>query len=160
MAFSRITSGFKMRMHPILQTMRAHQGIDYGAPTGTSVRSIGDGTVVFAGSQNGFGNVIFVKHNAKNTTVYAHLSRINVRQGQSVSQGQNIGAVGSTGWATGPHLHFEFRVDGQHCDPLTLAHQNQTTPVTAGAKPAFNRLAAQTRLALSAAVSLQSASAQ
>ncbi len=160
MAFSRITSGFKMRLHPILQTMRAHLGIDYGAPTGTAVRSVGDGVVDFAGKQNGFGNVIFVKHNARNTTVYAHLSRIDVRKGQSISQSQNIGAVGSTGWATGPHLHFEFRVNGQHMDPLTLARQSEAVPVTAAAKPAFDRYAAQTRVALLAASSMQTASAQ
>jgi murein DD-endopeptidase MepM/ murein hydrolase activator NlpD len=160
MAFSRVTSGFKMRLHPILQTMRAHLGIDYGAPTGTPVRSIGDGVVEFAGSQNGFGNVIFIKHNGKNTTVYAHLSRIDVRKGQSVSQSQNIGAVGSTGWATGPHLHFEFRVNGHHIDPLTMARQSETVPVTAAAKPVFDRYAAQARMALMAAGSMQSASAQ
>jgi len=160
MAFSRVTSGFKMRMHPILKTMRAHLGLDYGAPTGTPVRSVGDGVVEFAGRQNGFGNVVFVRHNTKNTTVYAHLSRIDVRKGQSIGQGQNIGAVGSTGWATGPHLHFEFRVNGQHLDPSTLARQSETVPVTAAAKPVFNREAALTRVALLAAGQMQTASAQ
>ena len=107
-----------MRFHPILQTMRAHLGVDYGAPTGTPVRSVGDGVVEFAGWQNGYGNVVEVKHGNERSTLYAHLSRIDVRQGQRVEQGQRVGAVGATGWTTGPHLHFEFRVDGQHQDPL------------------------------------------
>jgi murein DD-endopeptidase MepM/ murein hydrolase activator NlpD len=160
MEFSRVTSGFKMRMHPILKTMRAHLGIDYGAPTGTSVRTIGNGVVEFAGVQNGFGNVIFIRHDNQNVTVYAHLSHIGVRKGQSVDQGQAIGAVGSTGWATGPHLHFEFRVNGQHQDPLTVAHQNQTIPLSAAVKPAFDLVAAQTKLALAAAATLHTGSAQ
>lgn len=160
MEFSRVTSGFKIRMHPILQTMRAHLGIDYGAPTGTPVRSIGKGLVEFAGSQNGFGNVVFVKHDKQNLTVYAHLSRIDVRKGQTIDQGQKLGAVGSTGWATGPHLHFEFRVNGQHKDPQTLARQSEAVPVSASAKPAFDRLSQQTRVALAAAASLQTTRAQ
>ena len=108
MEFSRVTSGFKMRFHPILQTWRAHLGVDYGAPVGTPVRSVGGGVVEFAGNQGGFGNVVYIKHRNQHTTVYAHLSRIGVRKGQSVGQGDQIGAVGATGWATGPHLHFEF----------------------------------------------------
>lgn len=159
MAFSRITSGFKMRLHPILQTMRAHMGIDYGAPTGTPVRTVGNGVVEFAGVQNGFGKVVFVRHGQQNVTVYAHLSHIDVRKGQSVDQGQKIGAVGSTGWATGPHLHFEFRVNGQHKDPATLARQSVATPVTAAAKPAFDAQAKLSRVALAAASSME-ASAQ
>jgi murein DD-endopeptidase MepM/ murein hydrolase activator NlpD len=159
LAFSRITSGFKMRLHPILQTMRAHLGIDYGAPTGTPVRTVGNGIVEFAGVQNGFGNVIFIRHNNQNVTVYGHLSRIDVRKGQSVEQGQKIGAVGATGWATGPHLHFEFRVNGQHKDPSTLARQGESTPVTAAAKPQFDELARLNRIALAAA-SMEGASAQ
>lgn len=160
MEFSRLTSGFKMRFHPILKTMRAHLGVDYGAPTGTPVRSVGDGVVEFAGTQGGFGNVVFINHGKQHTTVYAHLSRIDVRKGQAVSQSQNIGAVGATGWATGPHLHFEFRVNGQHRDPLTLAQQSEAVPVAASAKPAFNRMASEARVALAAAASMQQASAQ
>ncbi len=160
MEFSRITSGFKMRMHPILQTMRAHQGVDYGAPTGTPVRSVGDGVVEFAGVQNGYGNVIILKHRNNYNTVYAHLSRINVRKGANVSQGQTIGAVGATGWATGPHLHFEFRVNGVYRDPLTIARQSESVPVSASAKPMFARLAAENRIALAAAASVQQSSAQ
>lgn len=158
--FSRVTSGFKMRMHPILQTMRAHQGVDYGAPTGTPVRSVGDGVVEFAGVQNGYGNVIILKHRNNRSTVYAHLSRINVHKGENVSQGQNIGAVGATGWATGPHLHFEFRINGVYQDPLIIARENESEPVSTAAKPVFARLASENRIALSAAASMQQSSAQ
>jgi len=160
MEFSRVTSGFKMRFHPILQTWRAHLGVDYAAPTGTPVRSVGDGVVDFAGVQNGFGNVVFVKHRNNHTTVYAHLSRIMVKRGQSVAQGQNVGAVGSTGWATGPHLHFEFRVNGGHQDPMTIARQSEAVPVSAAARPAFDKLAQSVRMQLGAAGSIQQASAQ
>jgi murein DD-endopeptidase MepM/ murein hydrolase activator NlpD len=160
MEFSRLTSGFKMRFHPILKTMRAHLGVDYGAPTGTPVRSVGDGVVEYAGTQGGYGNVVFVNHGKQHTTVYAHLSRIDVRKGQSVSQSQNLGAVGATGWATGPHLHFEFRVNGEHRDPLTLAQQSEAVPVAASAKPVFTKMASEARVALAAAASMQQASAQ
>jgi murein DD-endopeptidase MepM/ murein hydrolase activator NlpD len=151
LAFSRITSGFKMRFHPILQVWRAHLGVDYAAPTGTSVRSVGDGVVEFAGVQNGFGNVVKIKHQGQTSTVYGHLSKINVHLGQPVSQGQNIGQVGMTGWATGPHLHFEYRVAGAYQDPQAIARRNETVPVTAALKPVFDRAAAQARVALAAA---------
>lgn len=154
MEFSRVSSGFKMRFHPILQTWRAHLGVDYAAPTGTSVRSVGDGIVEFAGVQNGFGNVVFVKHRNNHTTVYAHLSRIGVQRGQSVSQGQHIGAVGSTGWATGPHLHFEFRVNGMHQDPMNIAKQSETIPLSAAAQPLFRQLAGNVRQQLQAAADM------
>lgn len=160
MEFSRITSGFKMRFHPILQTWRAHTGVDYAAPTGTAVRSVGDGVVSFAGVQKGYGNTVMVKHTNSDTTVYAHLSRINVKAGQSITQGQNIGAVGATGWATGPHLHFEFRSNGAFRDPLTVARQSQAVAVTASAKPLFDKAAAQVRAQLAAAAQMQSGSAQ
>ncbi len=160
MEFSRVTSGFKMRFHPILGIWKAHLGVDYAAPTGTAVRSVGDGVVEFAGVQNGFGNIVILKHRNNHSTVYAHLSRINVRKGQSVSQGQNIAAVGATGWATGPHLHFEFRVNGVHHDPLTIARESESVPVSAAAKPMFARLASENRVALSAAASMQQTSAQ
>lgn len=160
MQFSRVTSGFAMRLHPIHRTWRAHLGVDYGAPTGTPVRSIGDGVVAFAGVQNGFGNVVILRHNDSDETLYAHLSRINVRAGEKVAQGQNIGAVGSTGWATGPHLHFEFRVKGVHQDPLVAAREGATVPVSAAARPAFDRLAGVMRKQLAAASSTVLASAQ
>jgi murein DD-endopeptidase MepM/ murein hydrolase activator NlpD len=156
MEFSRVSSGFKMRFHPILQTWRAHLGVDYAAPSGTPVRSVGDGVVEFAGTQNGFGNVVFVQHRRQHTTVYAHLSRINVRKGQTVSQGQNIGLVGATGWATGPHLHFEFRVNGAHQDPLTLARQSESVPVPPGAMGSFKAKSGHIRTHLAAATHLAS----
>lgn len=154
MQFSRVTSGFAMRFHPIHQTWRAHLGVDYAAPVGTPVRTVGDGVVEFAGVQGGFGNVVFVRHNASDTTVYAHLSRIDVRKGQTVTQGQRVGAVGATGWATGPHLHFEFRVNGRHQDPLTIARRTEGQPLTAESRPAFNRLVGATRVQLDAAASV------
>jgi murein DD-endopeptidase MepM/ murein hydrolase activator NlpD len=156
MEFSRISSGFKMRFHPILQTWRAHLGVDYAAPTGTAVRSVGDGVVEFAGTQSGFGNVVFVQHRRQHTTVYAHLSRINVRKGQTVSQGQNIGLVGATGWATGPHLHFEFRVNGAHQDPLTLARQSESVPVASTAMGSFKAKSGYIRTHLAAASNMAS----
>lgn len=129
--FSRLTSGFAMRMHPLLKSWRAHLGVDYGAPTGTPVRSVGDGIVSFAGRQNGYGNVVEVQHGQDRSTLYAHLSRIEVRKGQKIEQGHPLGAVGATGWATGPHLHFEFRVGGRHQDPLQLARNAEAVPLEA-----------------------------
>jgi murein DD-endopeptidase MepM/ murein hydrolase activator NlpD len=137
MAFSRVTSGFAMRFHPILQSWRAHKGIDYGAPKGTPIRSVGAGTVEFAGWQNGYGNAVEVKHGNGKSTFYAHMSRVDVRRGQRIEQGQNLGAVGSTGWSTGPHLHFEFRVHGEHRDPRSLLKSGETVVLAAGLKPAF-----------------------
>ncbi len=159
--FSRVSSGFSMRFHPILKQWRAHLGTDFAAPTGTAVRTVGDGVVDFAGVQSGFGNVVFVKHRNQHVTVYAHLSRIDVKKGQSVSQGQNIGAVGATGWATGPHLHFEFRVNGEHQDPMTIARQSEAAaPVSAAARPAFDKLAAMMRTELTSAELIEQASAE
>ena len=117
MEFSRITSGFAMRMHPILNSWKQHKGVDYGAPAGTPVRAVGDGTVDFAGWQNGYGNVVEIRHSNQHSTVYAHLSKILVRRGQPINQSDLVGAVGSTGWATGPHLHFEVKVQGVQQNP-------------------------------------------
>jgi murein DD-endopeptidase MepM/ murein hydrolase activator NlpD len=158
--FSRITSGFKMRFHPLLNKWRAHLGVDYAAPTGTPARSVGDGVVDFAGWQNGYGNVVIIKHRSNHTTLYAHLSKINVRKGSSVSQGQTVGLVGSTGWSTGPHLHFEFRVDGVHKDPLTLARQSESIPLPATAMAEFKRHADTVRRDWASAASITLASAQ
>jgi murein DD-endopeptidase MepM/ murein hydrolase activator NlpD len=124
MAFSRVTSGFSnARFHPILKTWRAHKGVDYAAPTGTPVRATGNGRVTFVGRQNGYGNVIELQHRGAFSTVYAHLSRFapQLRRGARVTQGEVIGYVGQTGWATGPHLHYEFRVNGDQRNPLTVA---------------------------------------
>ena len=149
--FSRVSSGFSLRFHPILQKWRAHLGTDFAAPTGTPARTVGDGVVSFAGVQGGYGNVVFIKHRNGHETVYAHLSQINVRVGQSMQQGDTIGLVGSTGWATGPHLHFEFRVDGVHQDPMTIARQSNTVPVPTAALPLFRQLAAVVNIQLQAA---------
>lgn len=149
--FSRVTSGFRMREHPISKNWRAHLGVDYGAPAGTPVRSVADGMVEFAGVQSGYGNVVQIRHRNSISTLYAHLSRINVKTDQLVSQGDNIGLVGSTGWATGAHLHFEFRIDGVHHDPLTITQQNDTAPLPPAAKPAFLQVAATMRAQLAAA---------
>jgi murein DD-endopeptidase MepM/ murein hydrolase activator NlpD len=133
--------------------------VDYAGAIGTPVRTVGDGVVEFAGVQNGYGNVIIVKHQNQNETLYAHLSKIDVRVGQAVGQGDRIGAVGMTGWSTGPHLHFEFRVNGVHQDPLTIARQNDSQPVSPTAKATFNQLSSVMRQQLSAATSIQQASA-
>jgi murein DD-endopeptidase MepM/ murein hydrolase activator NlpD len=151
MEVTRITSGFAMRFHPILHTWRAHKGVDYGAPTGAPVRTIGTGRVEFAGRMGGYGNVVRVDHGAGDTTLYAHLSRIDVRSGQTVERGQRIGAVGATGWATGPHLHFEFVKNGVQRDPLEVARQSQGTILSAQARPEFNRVAQSFRSQLAAA---------
>lgn len=121
--FSRVSSGFAMRFHPILQKWRAHKGIDYAAPVGTHVKATADGTVEFAGRQNGYGNVVTLKHQNGISTYYAHLSSISsgLRRGARVHQGDVIGHVGQTGWATGPHLHYEFRVNNEVRNPLTIA---------------------------------------
>lgn len=122
--FSRVTSGFSSaRVHPVLKIMRAHRGIDYGAPTGTRVRTTGDGVVEFVGRMGGYGNVVILRHQSKYQTVYGHLSRFatGLQKGSRVSQGDIVGYVGATGVATGPHLHYEFRIDGAHRNPLTVA---------------------------------------
>ena len=150
LAFSRVTSGFKMRFHPILQEWRAHLGVDYAAPKGTPVRNVGMGVVESAGNKGGYGNAVVVKHNNGHSTVYAHLSKVLVKRGQSVAQGQTIGLVGATGWATGPHLHFEFRVNGRHQDPMQLARQSETIPVPAHARERFNLQAKEVAQQLSA----------
>lgn len=120
--FTRISSVFSAgRMHPILGKMRAHRGVDYAAPTGTPIRAAGAGTVQFRGWQNGYGNVVILQHDGKYTTLYGHLSRFaKINVGQRVAQGQTLGFVGMTGLASGPHLHYEFRLGGVHRDPLTV----------------------------------------
>lgn len=122
--FTRISSGFTLgRFHPILQKMRAHKGVDLAAPIGTRIKAPADGVVQFVGVKGGYGNVIYLQHNGGVTTVYGHLSRFapGLRQGMKVSQGDIIGHVGMTGMATGPHLHYEFLLNGVHRDPLKVA---------------------------------------
>jgi murein DD-endopeptidase MepM/ murein hydrolase activator NlpD len=117
--FTRISSQFSAaRMHPILGRMRAHQGVDYAAPTGTPIHAAGDGVVKFKGWMNGYGNFVIVQHNSSISTAYGHMSRFaNIKVGQHVGQGSVIGFVGMTGLATGPHLHYEFRVNNVQRDP-------------------------------------------
>ncbi|HXX83849.1 MAG TPA: peptidoglycan DD-metalloendopeptidase family protein [Casimicrobiaceae bacterium] len=139
LAFSRVTSGFSLaRFHPFAQAWRAHKGVDFAAPAGTPVHAAGDGQVALAGTQNGYGNVVILRHAGAYSTVYAHLSRFaaGVRTGASVAQGDVIGYVGQTGWATGPHLHYEFRVNGVERDPLTIAMPN-AQPIPASERVAY-----------------------
>lgn len=159
-AYSRVSSGFAMRFHPVLKQMRAHLGTDFAASTGTPARTVGDGVVAFSGVQNGYGNVVFIKHRGNTETVYAHLSKLLVRRGDKVVQGQTIGLVGSTGWATGPHLHFEVRHNGVQQDPMKMAQKSESVPVTAAVRPVFDKLAQQARVALAAAATMEVSSAQ
>jgi murein DD-endopeptidase MepM/ murein hydrolase activator NlpD len=138
--FSRISSGFSSaRFHPVLQTWRAHKGVDYAAPTGTRVKATANGTVVFAGWQNGYGNVVILQHQGQYTTAYGHLSAFakGLRKGQRVNQNDVIGYVGATGMATGPHLHYEFRVSGVQRDPLRVA-MPAAIPIAARNMTAFH----------------------
>jgi murein DD-endopeptidase MepM/ murein hydrolase activator NlpD len=154
LAFSRVTSTFAMRMHPILNTWRAHLGVDYGAPKGTPVRSVGEGVVELAGWQNGYGNVVQIKHAGERMTVYAHLSRIDVRKGQRVEQGAQVGAVGATGWATGPHLHFEFKVNGRQQNPLAMAKASEALSIAQPDRQKFAMHVTQVRTQLEVAASM------
>src|SRR5690606_19206536 len=120
--YTRISSRFGMRMHPIHKHWSGHKGVDYAAPSGTPIHATADGTVQFIGWQNGYGRVIILKNSGKYSTVYAHQSRFakGLKKGDRVQQGQLIGYVGSTGWATGPHLHYEFRINNRPVDPLAV----------------------------------------
>ena len=121
--FARISSGFNLkRKHPILLNRRPHRGVDYAAKRGTPIYAAGDGKVIFKGKKGGYGKVMILQHGSKYTTLYAHLKTYNrkLRNGSRVKQGQTIAYVGSTGLATGPHLHYEFRVNGVHRNPLTV----------------------------------------
>jgi murein DD-endopeptidase MepM/ murein hydrolase activator NlpD len=123
LAFSRVSSGFGGRFHPLLKSWRQHTGADFAAPKGTPAWATADGVVEFAGVKGGYGNVVEVRHYGGTTTLYAHLSgfALGARKGMRVSQGQTIGYVGATGWATGPHLHYEFKISGQHQNPMKVA---------------------------------------
>ncbi len=154
MEFSRVTSGFAMRLHPILNQWRAHKGVDYGAPTGTPVRSVAQGIVKFAGRQNGYGNVVEIEHGNGKSTMYAHLSRIDVRTGQRVDQGARVGAVGATGWATGPHLHFEFKVNGGQVNPVAMAKSSEAIELSPASRQRFAAVAQQIRGQLDAALTV------
>jgi murein DD-endopeptidase MepM/ murein hydrolase activator NlpD len=113
-----VTSGFGWRIHPVFHTRRFHSGIDISSPYGTPIRSAASGKVIFAGSQTGYGNYVIVYHGGKIATLYAHMSSIGVSYGASVVQGGTIGRVGCTGYCTGPHVHFEVRLNGNPVDPM------------------------------------------
>jgi murein DD-endopeptidase MepM/ murein hydrolase activator NlpD len=142
-AFSRISSGFSMRVHPVFNVWKAHKGVDMAAPMGTPIRAAGDGTVDFAGVSNGYGNMVVLKHWSNYSTAYGHMSRFatGMRKGQKVHQGDVIGYVGATGWATGPHLHYEFRIGGEATDPMKLKNL-QAQPLTSGEMSRFRMAAA------------------
>ncbi|MBI3560539.1 MAG: peptidoglycan DD-metalloendopeptidase family protein [Gammaproteobacteria bacterium] len=124
--FRRISSRFGNRHHPILNKMRLHKGVDYSAPVGTPIRAAGDGKIIFKGTKGGYGRTIIIQHGGTYSTLYAHMSayKKGINSGSHVRQGQVIGYVGSSGLATGPHLHYEFRVNGVHRNPLTVKLPN------------------------------------
>lgn len=138
--FTRISSGFAMRFHPILKKWKQHKGIDYAAPIGTKVMAIADATVDFVGQQRGYGNVIMLKHASNYSSVYGHLSAFakGLHRGEHVSRGDVIGYVGMTGWATGPHLHYEFRIAGVPVNPLT-ANIPVAFPIASSLMPRFHQ---------------------
>ncbi|MCK6407483.1 MAG: peptidoglycan DD-metalloendopeptidase family protein [Rhodocyclaceae bacterium] len=151
--FSRVTSGFTSnRFHPVLQTWRAHKGVDYGAPIGTRVRAVADGIVEFAGKQGGYGNLIVLKHQSAYSTAYGHLNGYapGIRKGTRIVQGDTIGYVGQTGLASGPHLHYEFRIREQQVNPLSVTLPT-TLPLEPSQLPRFKSaiqpLAEQVKLA-------------
>jgi murein DD-endopeptidase MepM/ murein hydrolase activator NlpD len=141
--FTRISSGFSLgRWHPILNKIRAHKGVDYAAPTGTPIKATGDGKITFRGRKGGYGNVIIIQHGAKYSTLYGHMSKFRggLAVGSRIRQGQVIGYVGMTGLATGPHLHYEFRINGVHRDPLRVKLPG-ADPLAAKYRDDFNRKA-------------------
>lgn len=141
--FSRISSRFGVRMHPFLHTWRQHKGVDFAAPLGTPVRATANGVVEFAGRKGGYGNVIILRNSGQYSTVFGHLRGFahGIHRGARVDQGDIIGYVGQTGWATGPHLHYEFRVAGVARNPLAVALP-AAVPVSSRELPAFRRYAA------------------
>ncbi|MBM5570751.1 MULTISPECIES: M23 family metallopeptidase [Deefgea] len=140
--FSRISSGFSMRFHPVLFTWKSHKGIDYAAPTGTPVLSTADGVVTRVEQDSGYGKFVEVKHGDQYSTLYGHLSAYakDLKVGQAVKQGDTLGAVGQTGRATGPHLHYEFKTNGKQVDPLTVKLPN-SKPLNATQMAAFKPFA-------------------
>lgn len=140
--FSRISSGFSMRMHPVSGLWKRHEGVDFAAAVGTPIRASGDGIVDFVGGQNGYGNVVVLKHWANYSTAYAHMSRFGkgLHKGMKINQGDVIGYVGMTGWSTGPHLHYEFRVNNQPRDPLSMNLPNPE-PLTPAERQRFQTVA-------------------
>ena len=160
LAFSRVTSSYGPRIHPVFGGQKAHKGTDYGAPAGTPIRTVADGVVSFAGRQGGYGNYVVIQHPDKAATAYAHLGRIDVRVGQRVQQGQTIGTVGSTGTATGPNLHFEYLVKGVQTNPSRIASDSSVSTVAVAQLPGFKQEAKTIREQLAMAASVALADAQ
>lgn len=156
--FSRVTSGYSSaRRHPVLEVMRAHKGVDYGAPTGTPVRAVADARVEFSGRQGGYGNIIVLKHQDPYSTAYGHLNSFasGIRKGAKIKQGETIGFVGQTGLASGPHLHYEFRINGTQTNPAKIADLTppplkaaEATRFSASIKAVQNQLNLATQTAL------------
>jgi murein DD-endopeptidase MepM/ murein hydrolase activator NlpD len=160
--YTRISSGFSLgRLHPILNRIRAHKGVDYAAPTGTPVKVTANGKISFMGRKGGYGNAVIVQHGNHYSTLYGHLSRFGsgLSTGSSVRQGQVIGYVGMTGLATGPHLHYEFRIDDVHHDPLTVKLPG-SEPLDKAHLADFREKAASLISKLDALLSVQVASTQ
>jgi murein DD-endopeptidase MepM/ murein hydrolase activator NlpD len=146
--FTRVSSGFtESRRHPVMRDWRAHKGVDLPAPIGTKVRTTAQGVIDFIGQQRGYGNVVVVKHDNRHTTLYAHLNEFTdgLQPGSVVRQGDVIGTVGQTGWATGPHLHFEFHIDGQHVDPMAAVMPAPVHTLRGDERQRFVSLAGQYR---------------
>jgi murein DD-endopeptidase MepM/ murein hydrolase activator NlpD len=161
LAFSRISSGFTLhRFHPIQQRWKAHTGVDYAAPTGTPIMATANGVVKFIGEQRGYGNFVEVQHHSGISTAYGHMSRFasGLHKGDKVQQGDVIGYVGSTGWATGPHLHYEFRINSVPKDPLSV-DVARSEPLDRTALLEFKRLQSSLdrRLKLASTVSVAKA---
>ncbi|MDE2048424.1 MAG: M23 family metallopeptidase [Betaproteobacteria bacterium] len=158
--FTRISSGYGMRLHPFSHQWKQHKGVDFAAPMGTPIRAASDGVIRFAGTQRGYGNVIMIDHRGGITTVYGHMRNFagGVHVGEHVDQGDVIGYVGQTGWATGPHLHYEFREHGVTVNPMTVALPD-AAPVAAANLPQFEQVSqiAQHRLALATQIVAASA---
>jgi murein DD-endopeptidase MepM/ murein hydrolase activator NlpD len=150
-AFRRISSIFGVRKHPIFGEWRNHTGTDYAAPMGTPVRAIGDGVVIFAGKQGGYGNMIDIRHRNGMVSRYGHMRNFatGIKPGTHVNMGSTIGYVGMTGWATGPHLHFEIRVNGVAHDPKLALQSKSGEPIPANERALFQKMRNQTLASLS-----------
>lgn len=158
--FTRISSGFNLaRRHPLLNRIRAHTGVDYAAPSGTPIKASGDGKIIWLGHKRGYGRTIVLQHGGNISTLYAHLSKYHrsLKSGDPVSQGQIIGYVGQSGLATGPHLHYEFRIAGQHKNPITVTLP-RANPIPSAEKQRFTEQAAHILTQLASYSSVQLAS--
>ncbi|MEX2111384.1 MAG: M23 family metallopeptidase [Gemmatimonadaceae bacterium] len=152
-AFRRISSMFGRRRHPIFGTWRKHTGTDYSAPTGTPIRAIGDGVVIFAGRRGGYGNAVDIRHANGMVSRYGHMRNFatGTRVGRRVAMGATIGYVGMTGYATGPHLHFEILVRGVQHDPRLALRDNSGDPIPSAERPLFHKMRNQTLASLNQA---------